>query len=135
MHFPNSQKELTVSLRISEFWMGKKKKKNTNPKNPTHATNTYDIFYNKEDYIFHPRFHKSISPFSLRNSVFSYFCNDFFKPRKSLCLNANFTLTDCDDMMDQILSYFTASSRLLQVFTQFNRYQFRSQRVSTQFSK
>lgn len=34
MHFPNSQKELTVSLRISEFWMGKKKKKPQTQKTP-----------------------------------------------------------------------------------------------------
>lgn len=62
----------------------------------------------------------------LRNFIFCYFCYNLFQQRKSLCLNASFTLVDRDVVVNQTLKYSTASwttakSRLLNTFTCFTK--------------
>lgn len=104
IHFPESQKELTVSLRISGV-LDKKEIKNKTPPNKNNRNLTQKnpapqksyIFLQQERLHFPPLFSEicSSSLTEILYSGFAFcFCNDF-KQKKSLRLSVSFTLADC----------------------------------------
>lgn len=113
----SSQKDLALSLTISDFLSDGRLKNNT----------SFFFLFITKSYIF--CLFSRVCFLPLRNFIFSYFCNNLFQQRKSLCLNASFTLVDCD-VVNQTLKYSTASwttakSRLLNAFTYFTKQEFK----------